>query len=102
MFPLLVLVDDCAKTVKTPARFLWTVFTRFEPAADIYARETAVARHHLCYEGPICIDARLKPDFPDELFCDPATAAAVTNRWKDYFPNGGVEMGDSDSADLDK
>ena len=28
-------------------------------------------------------------------------AARVTDRWKEYFPAGGVEMGDSESAHLD-
>ena len=27
--------------------FLWSTWTRFEPAADIYAAETKVIRHHL-------------------------------------------------------
>jgi hypothetical protein len=48
----------------------------------------------------VLIDARLNPGFPDELFCDPATAGRVTERWREYFP-AGVEMGDSDSAHLD-
>jgi hypothetical protein len=35
------------------------------------------------------------------LFTDPDTAATVSRRWKEYFPEGGVEMGDSDVAHLD-
>jgi hypothetical protein len=30
-----------------------------------------------------------------------ATAQTVTRRWKEYFP-GGMEMGDSDAAHLDR
>jgi len=48
------------------------------------------------------IDARLKPGFPDELFCDATTAATVSRRWREYFPAGGVEMGDSGLAHLDR
>jgi len=40
----------------------------------------------------------MKPSYPDELFCDPDTAQLVTSRWSEYFPDGGVEMGDSDRA----
>ena len=47
------------------------------------------------------LDARIKPGYPDELFCDPDTAKTVDERWKEYFPQGGVEMGDSDVANLD-
>ena len=39
--------------------------------------------------------------FPAELSCDPGTAALVSRRWKEYFPQGGVEMGDSEAAHLD-
>ena len=99
-WPLVVVVDDAAQAVRSPARFLWTTFTRFEPAADIHAARVELARGHAVFTPPVVIDARLKPDFPDELFCDPETADTVTRRWKEYFP-GGMDMGDSDRADLD-
>ncbi|HSR50032.1 MAG TPA: UbiD family decarboxylase [Acidobacteriota bacterium] len=99
-FPLLIVVDDSRKTVATHPRFLWTVFTRFEPAGDICSRKVSVQRHHLGYTPPICIDARIKPHYPEELFCDPDTAKTVSQRWGEYFPEGGVEMGDSDVANL--
>jgi 3-polyprenyl-4-hydroxybenzoate decarboxylase len=34
-WPMVVLVDDARKAASTPTRFLWTTFTRFEPAADL-------------------------------------------------------------------
>lgn len=101
-WPLVVIVDDAKVAVRTPTRFLWTTFTRFEPAADIHAARTRVHRNHVVREGSITIDARFKREYPDELFCDPDTAAKVTRRWKEYFPRGGVEMGDSDAGHLDK
>ena len=54
------------------------------------------------HEPPVLIDARRKPGFPRELGCDPETAARVTRRWREYFPAGGVAMGDSESAHLDR
>ena len=69
--------------------------------ADIHAASTEVKRHHLSYTSPIVIDARVKPPYPDELFCDSDTAALVTRRWGEYFAGGGVEMGDSDKGHLD-
>ena len=81
--------------------FLWTTFTRFEPAADLHAAELRVSRNHLVRTPPILIDARRKPWYPEELFADDATAATVTRRWREYFPGGGVEMGDSGLAHLD-
>ena len=99
-WPLIVLTDEPERAVRSETNFLWTTFTRFEPAADLYAGQTSVSRHHLSYRFPIVIDARMKPPYPKELSCAPAVARLVTTRWKEYFP-GGVEMGDSEKGHLD-
>jgi 3-polyprenyl-4-hydroxybenzoate decarboxylase len=98
-WPLLVLTDEPGRAAASPINFLWTTFTRFEPAADVHAARSRVVRNHVAYEAPILIDARRKPGFPAELSCDPETAATVTRRWREYFPSG-VEMGDSEAASL--
>ena len=100
-WPLVVLTDEPARAAASPMNFLWTTFTRFEPASDIHARERRIVRNHIAYSGPIVIDARLKPAFPEELACDPATHDLVTRRWREYFPSGRVVMGDSARAHLD-
>jgi len=100
-WPLVVLTDEPARAAASPMNFLWTTFTRFEPAADLHAAGREVIRNHVAHRAPILIDARLKPGFPAELRCDPDTAALVTRRWREYFPAGGVEMGDSDLAHLE-
>jgi UbiD family decarboxylase len=99
-WPLVVVTDEPDRAARSTMNFLWTTFTRFEPAADIHARSTAVVRHHLAYRGPIVIDARLKPGFPEELTCRPDIAERVSQRWREYFP-GGIEMGDSERGHLD-
>ena len=98
---LLVLTDEPKRAAASPMNFLWTTFTRFEPARDIHAAAAAANRHHIVYRAPIAIDARLKPWFPAELFCREDVADTVTRRWREYFPSG-VEMGDSDAAHLDR
>lgn len=98
---LVVLTDDAKRAAASDMNFLWTTFTRFEPGADIHARERRIVRNHIAYSGPVVIDARMKPPYPKELSCDPETAALVSRRWKEYFPGGGVEMGDSEKAHLD-
>ena len=100
-WPLLVLTDEPARAVASPMNFLWTTFTRFEPAADIHAAGSQVVRNHVTYSPPILIDARRKPDFPAELTCSPEIADRVSRRWKEYFPQGDVEMGDSERGHLD-
>jgi UbiD family decarboxylase len=99
-WPLVVLVDDAAQAAKSAVNFLWTTFTRFEPAADVHARRTELVRLHPAFTPPIVIDARKKPWYPGELFCDPRTAETVDRRWKEYFPHG-MPMGDSARGHLD-
>ncbi|HEV7378110.1 MAG TPA: UbiD family decarboxylase [Pyrinomonadaceae bacterium] len=86
-WPLVVLHDDASVAHKS-ADFLWATWTRFEPAADIYAAETKVVRHHLAYRAPIVIDARTKPGFPAELIVRPDVGELVDRRWREYFPKG--------------
>ncbi len=100
-WPLLVLTDEPVRAAASAMNFLWTTFTRFEPAADIHAAASRVVRNHVAYSPPVLIDARRREGFPSELFCSPEIAQRVTRRWKEYFPQGGIEMGDSDRGHLD-
>jgi UbiD family decarboxylase len=100
-WPLVVLSDEPVRAARSAMNFLWTTFTRFDPAADLHAAATRVEQNHLARTPPIVIDARLKPHFPRELFADEATATQVSRRWSEYFPGGGVAMGDSGLAHLD-
>ena len=89
-WPLVVLHDE-AKVARSVNDFLWATWTRFEPAGDVYAAETTVARHHLAYRGPVVIDARKKPKLPDELVVREDIARLVDRRWREYFPNSDME-----------
>jgi UbiD family decarboxylase len=100
-WPLVVVTDDAARASRSDMNFLWTTFTRFEPAADIHAADRRIVRNHIAYHGPVVIDARMKPWYPKELSAREDTAALVSARWKEYFPNGGVEMGDAERGHLD-
>ncbi|HKQ52844.1 MAG TPA: UbiD family decarboxylase [Pyrinomonadaceae bacterium] len=85
-WPLVVLHDD-ARVARKASDFLWATWTRFEPAADIYAAEMRTVRHHLAYTPPVVIDARTKPGFPAELVVRPDIAELVDRRWREYFPD---------------
>jgi UbiD family decarboxylase len=100
-WPLVVITDEPARAAASAMNFLWTTFTRFEPAADIHAAGREVVRNHIVYRLPVVIDARLKPGFPKELTCREDVAATVSERWSEYFPSGGVEMGDAERGHLD-
>ena len=84
-WPLIILVDNLETALASPSAFLWTTFTRFDPASDTFAKDTTVIRNHVSYTPPIVIDARMKPWYPAEVECDPETKALVSQRWGEYF-----------------
>lgn len=92
-WPLLIAVDSLPKALASTTSLLWTAFTRMEPAADIHAKGATLRNNAAAFAGPVLIDARMKPWYPKELFCDPDTAKIVDRRWQEYFPQGHVEMG---------
>ncbi len=86
-WPLVILVDNLDAATATSSSFLWTTFTRFDPASDIFAKSSSLIRNHVSYTAPIVIDARMKPWYPAEVACDPETERLVSTRWREYFPN---------------
>lgn len=100
-WPLVVVSDEPERATRSDMNFLWTTFTRFEPAADIHSAAQRVVRNHIAYEPPVVIDARMKPWYPAEVTCRPDVASQVSARWNEYFPGGKVEMGDAERGHLD-
>ena len=100
-WPLVVISDEAERAARSAQNFLWTTFTRFDPASDLTSKDARIVHNHVSHALPLVIDARMKPGYPEELFCDDDTARTVDRRWNEYFPDGGVEMGDSDRAHLD-
>lgn len=82
-WPLVIVADD-ASIADAQTSFLWTVFTRFNPAADIHA-PSRVEMNHIAYRLPIVIDARMKPGYPDELVPREDIVKLVDSRWGEYF-----------------
>ena len=89
-WPLVALVDDAEAAAKDARSFLWHVFTRFEPAADLHGAAQRIARNHVAFEPPVVLDARAKPWMPDVVEADADTVALVDRRWRDYFPERGT------------
>ncbi|SEU19838.1 UbiD family decarboxylase [Paenibacillus sp. NFR01] len=83
-WPLIFIVDDAEETVRSQTSFLWTVFTRFNPAGDIHA-DYSVNGHRLVYRLPLVIDARMKPGYPKEVAACGETVRLVDRNWKQYF-----------------
>lgn len=76
-FPLVVIVDDSDFVSRTLNNFLWVVFTRSNPATDIYGIGGGTACKHWGCSGALIIDARTKPHHAPPLVDDPAIERRV-------------------------
>ena len=83
-FPLIVLVDDARFCGATLSNFLWTVFTRSNPASDVYGIDSFMENKHFGCHGSLVVDARLKTHHAPPLECDPQVSARVD----DLFSRG--------------
>ncbi|OVE80655.1 4-hydroxybenzoate decarboxylase [bacterium K02(2017)] len=83
---MVFLVDDAEASVLSSQDFIWHIFTRFEPAADIYARSHKLIRYHVSLEPPVVIDCRMKPWYPKELKSEPS----VINKLKPILDKYGL------------
>ena len=76
-FPLIVIVDDSDFAARTLTNFLWVVFTRSNPAADIYGLGSFTEQKHWGCRGSLVIDARIKPHHAPPLTEDPEVTKRV-------------------------
>lgn len=76
-FPLVLLVDDSEFTANSLNNFLWTVFTRSNPAADIDGVDASVVEKHWGCRGGLVIDARVKLHHAPPLIEDPEITKRV-------------------------
>lgn len=79
-FAMVFLLDDIRTACRSTSDFIWQVFTRFEPAADMVGNQF-IQRMHIGFEGPVVVDCRMKPWYPEVLVENPAIEAAVLSKW---------------------
>ncbi|MDY0212241.1 MAG: UbiD family decarboxylase [Desulfuromonadaceae bacterium] len=84
-FPLVVLCDDSAFASATFNNFVWTTFTRSDPARDIYGIGAFNIDKHWGCEGSLVLDARCKPQHAPPLLED----AEVENKLDKLACKGG-------------
>jgi 4-hydroxybenzoate decarboxylase subunit C len=85
-WPAVVLVDDAGAATANLQEFLWTFFTRFEPAADIHGNLSTVRRFHVGLRPPVVFDCRMKPWYPHVLEVDPETKRRVDAKIGEMLP----------------
>ncbi|MBE7443367.1 MAG: UbiD family decarboxylase [Flavobacteriales bacterium] len=64
---LFLLVDDANFVAENLNNFLWSTFTRSNPAQDIYGINSFTKHKHWGCNGPLIIDARIKPHHAPSL-----------------------------------
>ena len=76
-FPLVLLVDDSEFTARSLNNFLWTVFTRSNPAVDIDGIDASIQDKHWGCGGSLVIDARVKSHHAPPLIENPEISKRV-------------------------
>jgi len=76
-FPLVLLVDDSEFTARSLNNFLWTVFTRSNPAVDIVGIDASIQDKHWGCGGSLVIDARVKSHHAPPLIENPEISKQV-------------------------
>ncbi len=85
-WPVIVLVDSSKMATVNLQEFIWTFFTRFEPAADIYGSQTICNRFHVGLKEPVVFDCRMKPWYTDILEVDEDTKKKVDQKFNSIIP----------------
>ncbi len=85
-WPVVLLVDNLKEATENMQEFVWTFFTRFEPAADIYSSHQSITRFHVGLKPPIVFDCRMKPWYPHVLEVDPQTKKMVDSKIDSLLP----------------
>ena len=75
--PLLVVVDDADFVARSIDNFLWTTFTRSNPASDLHGVGAFFHDKHWGCSGPLVIDARAKPHHAPALEEDPTVCRRI-------------------------
>lgn len=82
---IIVVCDDSEFVAANMRNYLWVTYTRCNPSHDMHGiKETLVNKHWGC-EGPLVIDARIKPHHAPPVEKDPA----IEKRIDRIFAKGG-------------
>jgi 4-hydroxy-3-polyprenylbenzoate decarboxylase len=86
---LIIIADDASFVADKLNNFLWVTFTRTNPSHDIYGIGSFVKNKHFGCDGPLVIDARIKPHHAPPVEKDPA----IEKRIDRLFDKGGSLYG---------
>jgi 4-hydroxy-3-polyprenylbenzoate decarboxylase len=79
---LIVVCDDANFVGKELNNFLWVTFTRCNPSHDIYGVDSFTQNKHWGCNGPLIIDARIKPHHAPPLVLDAEVEKRIDRLWE--------------------
>ncbi|MEI7627516.1 MAG: UbiD family decarboxylase [Bacteroidota bacterium] len=86
---LIVLSDDANFTSANLNNYLWVTYTRCNPSHDIHGIDAFIKHKHWGCNGPLVIDARIKPHHAPPVVKDPS----IENKINRLFEKGGSLYG---------
>ncbi|MBL0882821.1 MAG: UbiD family decarboxylase [Chitinophagaceae bacterium] len=85
----IVLCDDATFTSASLGNYLWVTYTRSNPSHDIHGITSFTRNKHWGCEGPMVVDARIKPHHAPPVIKDPT----IEKRVDQLFSKGGSLYG---------
>lgn len=86
---IIVICDDAEFTAATLNNYLWVTYTRCNPSHDIHGIDAHTVHKHWGCNGPLVIDARIKPHHAPPVVKDPS----IEKRIERLFEKGGSLYG---------
>jgi 4-hydroxy-3-polyprenylbenzoate decarboxylase len=86
---MIILCDDAKFLAQNLNNFLWVTFTRSNPSHDIHGVDSFVKNKHWGCNGPMIIDARIKPHHAPAVELDPV----ILKKTDRLFSSGGSLYG---------
>ncbi|HMK05803.1 MAG TPA: hypothetical protein VK489_16495, partial [Ferruginibacter sp.] len=83
--PIIIICDDSDFVSASLNNFLWVSFTRCNPSHDIYGIGSFTKNKHWGCNGPMVLDARIKPQHAPALLKDEDTEKKIDR----LFERGG-------------
>lgn len=84
-FPFIIICDNADFVSESLNNFLWVTFTRCNPSHDIYGIDSFTENKHWGCNGPLILDARIKPHHAPPVEKD----ATVEKNIDRFFEKGG-------------
>lgn len=79
---LIIVCDDADFVAETLNNFLWVSFTRCNPSHDIYGVDSFTINKHWGCNGPLIIDARIKPHHAPPLILNKEVESKINRIWE--------------------